>query len=78
MAQACLSCLTSIRLSGKCEVEDLRSRVSELSTLTNTLEAQLQGATTELLGDSLETELLTMDKAIEEAARRIEVGTRFK
>ncbi|KAG8324420.1 hypothetical protein J6590_092544 [Homalodisca vitripennis] len=74
LAQACLEALSSVRQVGSCQVGELRGRVAELSELAVSLDTELQGGTTELIADSLEAELQSMDKAIEEAARRIEVG----
>ncbi|XP_054288820.1 huntingtin-interacting protein 1 isoform X2 [Macrosteles quadrilineatus] len=72
LAQTCVTVLSSVRDSGSCSVSQLRAKLSELTELVHSLDTELQGGTTELIADSLETELLTMDKAIEEAARRIE------
>ncbi|XP_046680417.1 huntingtin-interacting protein 1 isoform X2 [Homalodisca vitripennis] len=72
LAQACLEALSSVRQVGSCQVGELRGRVAELSELAVSLDTELQGGTTELIADSLEAELQSMDKAIEEAARRIE------
>uniref|UniRef100_A0A1B6FIJ4 I/LWEQ domain-containing protein n=1 Tax=Cuerna arida TaxID=1464854 RepID=A0A1B6FIJ4_9HEMI len=72
LAQACLEALSSVRQVGSCQVGELRARLAELSELAVSLDKELQGETTELVADSLEAELQSMDKAIEEAARRIE------
>lgn len=76
-AQACLDTLCSIRQTGSCQVAELRSRVCELAELARSLDSELQGGTTEQIAESLEAELQSMDKAIEEAAKKIEVSVRI-
>lgn len=76
-AQACLDALCSIRQTGSCQVAELRSRVCELAELARSLDSELQGGTTEQIAESLEAELQSMDKAIEEAAKKIEVSGRI-
>lgn len=78
LAQACVVALGSLRESGSCSVSELQARMSELTELTHLLDSELQGGTTELVADSLEQELQAMDKAIEEAALRIEVCVVFQ
>lgn len=73
-AQAYLDTLCSIRQTGSCQVAELRSRVCELAELACSLDSELQGGTTEQIAESLEAELQSMDKAIEEAAKKIEVS----
>nr|CAD7431900.1 unnamed protein product [Timema monikensis] len=49
-----------------------KARVGEVDALVEKLMARLQGDTEEIIGDLVEDELASMDKAIEEAANRIE------
>nr|CAD7262460.1 unnamed protein product [Timema shepardi] len=49
-----------------------KARVGQVDALVEKLMARLQGDTKEIIGDLVEDELASMDKAIEEAANRIE------
>lgn len=50
------------------------ARVAEVADLIEKLTVALKGDSPEMIGDLVESELASMDKAIEEAARRIEVS----
>lgn len=50
-------------------------RMNELANLLERLTGQIKGDSVEIIGDMVETELTNMDKAIEEAAKRIAVST---
>lgn len=52
-------------------ITDLKTKLEEVTTMIVDLGKQTDG--TENLGDMVESELTTMDKAIEEAASRIQV-----
>lgn len=47
------------------------NRMDELASLLERLTGQIKGDSVEIIGDMVETELTNMDKAIEEAAKRI-------
>lgn len=57
-------------------VATVKSRVAELSELIEKLTNILKGDSAEMIGDMVESELASMDKAIEEAANRIEVSVK--
>jgi huntingtin interacting protein 1 len=55
-------------------VISVNRRVAEVAELIEKLTNALKGESTEVVGDLVESELASMDKAIEEAASRIEVS----
>lgn len=55
-------------------VAAVKSRVAEVAELIEKLTNALKGDSAEVIGDLVESELASMDKAIEEAAKRIEVS----
>lgn len=55
-------------------VATVKARVAEVADLIEKLTVALKGDSAEMIGDLVESELAGMDKAIEEAARRIEVS----
>jgi len=57
-------------------VATVKVRVAEVADLIQKLTDTLKGDSAELIGDLVESELATMDKAIEEAAGRIAVSIR--
>lgn len=52
---------------------NVKSKVTEVWDLIDRMMRALKGGSVEMLGDLLEGELSAMEKAIEEAAKRIEV-----
>lgn len=79
VAEACLIVLTTIRNkdSIKTEIGVLQQKVKDLAEMAKILSLTLKGEATEFIGDLVENELAVMDKAIEEASRKIEV-TNYK
>jgi huntingtin interacting protein 1 len=74
-----LNLLASIKDRNKAEdvagnVATVKSRVAEVAELIEKLTDVLKGDSAEMIGDLVESELASMDKAIEEAASRIEVS----
>lgn len=72
-----LNLLASIKNRNKADDVDsnvaaVKARVAEVANLIQKLTDTLKGDSAELIGDLVESELVSMDKAIEEAARRIE------
>ena len=55
-------------------VTTVKVRVAEVAELIQKLTDALKGDSAEMIGDLVESELAIMDKAIEEAAGRIEVS----
>lgn len=55
----------------------MRQTLKELLDMSEQLQAMLQAGSSESVGEMVESELAAMDKAIEEAARRIEVSSYF-
>ena len=56
---------------------EMRKTIQELLAMSEQLQIMLQAGNSESVGEMVESELAAMDKAIEEAARRIEVETPF-
>lgn len=54
-------------------VEDSLEKLKLVASLGDTISGSLRGETAENLADMLDGELVAMDKAIEEAAKRIQV-----
>lgn len=83
MAEACkrlgemvlklLDCLKMRREGRESFVLNAREKLELVSSLAQTIRGSLQGESAETLADLLDGEMVAMDKAIEEAARRIEV-----
>jgi huntingtin interacting protein 1 len=76
-----LNLLASIKDRNKADdvagnVAAVKSRVAEVAELIEKLTNVLQGDSAEVIGDLVESELASMDKAIEEAANRIEVSVK--
>jgi len=74
-----LNLLASIKNQNKADdvagnVTTVKIRVAEVADLIEKLTDALKGDSAEMIGDLVESELVTMDKAIEEAAGRIEVS----
>jgi len=74
-----LNLLASIKDRNKADdvagnVTTVKVRVAEVADLIQKLTDALKGDSAEMIGDLVESELAVMDKAIEEAARRIEVS----
>jgi len=74
-----LNLLASIKNRNKADDVDsnvtaVKIRVTEVADLIEKLTDTLKGDSAEMIGDLVESELASMDKAIEEAARRIEVS----
>ncbi|XP_069686255.1 huntingtin-interacting protein 1-like isoform X1 [Periplaneta americana] len=72
-----LSLLASIKDRNKVDevagnIVSVKARVSEVAGLIDKLTDTLKGDSAEMIGDLVESELAGMDKAIEEAAKRIE------
>lgn len=75
VAEACLSVFLAVRSkdSVKVSVGILQQKITHLAELANILNLTLKGEATEFIGDLVENELAIMDKAIEEASKKIEV-----
>lgn len=76
-----LNLLASIKNRDKADdvasnVSTVKARVAEVADLIEKLTDALKGDSAEMIGDLVESELASMDKAIEEAARRIEVSVK--
>lgn len=56
-------------------VGNAKEKLELVSSLAQTIRGSLQGESAETLADMLDGEMAAMDKAIEEAAKRIEVTT---
>lgn len=56
-------------------VKKAKEKLELVSSLAQTIRGSLQGESAETLADMLDGEMIAMDKAIEEAAKRIEVRT---
>lgn len=74
-----LNLLASIKNRNKVDdvasnVITVKARVAEVADLIEKLTNSLKGNSAEMIGDLVESELACMDKAIEEAANRIEVS----
>jgi hypothetical protein len=74
-----LNLLASIKNRNKADdvasnVTTVKARVTEVADLIEKLTNALKGDSAEMIGDLVESELASMDKAIEEAASRIEVS----
>jgi huntingtin interacting protein 1 len=74
-----LNLLASIKNRNKADdvagnVAAVKVRVTEVADLIEKLTDALKGDSAEMIGDLVESELASMDKAIEEAAGRIEVS----
>jgi huntingtin interacting protein 1 len=79
VGSSALNLLASIKNRNKADdvatnVITVKSRVAEVAELIEKLTNALKGESAEMIGDLVESELATMDKAIEEAANRIEVS----
>jgi huntingtin interacting protein 1 len=57
-------------------VVTVKSRVAEVAELIEKLTNAVKGDSAEVIGDLVESELASIDKAIEEAANRIEVSVK--
>jgi len=82
VGEAVLALMASIRqMKATPEVEvqvvDAKGKMAALMASIERLTCLLKGETTEMIGEMLETELASMDKAIEEAAQRIVVRSRM-
>lgn len=85
MAEACkqlgeivLELLHCLKVRGENReklVENAKEKLEFVSSLAQTIRGSLQGESVETLADMLDGEMAAMDKAIEEAAKRIEVFT---
>ena len=78
LGTSALTLLASIKNRNQAEevpgnIIKVKSRVSEVAELIEKLTNALKGDSAEMIGDLVESELASMDKAIEEAANRIEV-----
>lgn len=81
MAEACkmlgeivlklLQCMRENQVTQQIVKESV-DKLEEIAALAETISASLLGATAENLADMLENEMIAMDKAIEEAANRIQ------
>lgn len=78
VAEACLSVLAAIQSkdSVNTAVGILQQKITDLAELAKMLSLTLKGEATEFIGDLVENELAVMDKAIEEASKKIEVITK--
>jgi huntingtin interacting protein 1 len=79
VGSSALNLLASIKNQNKPDdvatnVITVKSRVSEVAELIEKLTNALKGDSAEVIGDLVESELASMDKAIEEAASRIVVS----
>ncbi|XP_024082897.1 huntingtin-interacting protein 1 isoform X2 [Cimex lectularius] len=70
VGEACLVCLKEIR-NGPVSTKDMKEKMMELLSMVSKLQSNLQASSTSV-GDLVESELAAMDKAIEEAAKKIE------
>lgn len=86
MAEACkvlgkivLKLLHSLKQNDNTEeiVKEANEKLEELASLADSISASLLGEKAETLADMLESEMSAMDKAIEEAANRIQVKIYF-
>lgn len=59
-------------------VNEAAKKLEEISSLADNINTSLLGEKPENLADMLENEMIAMDKAIEEAAIRIQVSRRIK
>lgn len=83
MAEACkqlgeevlklLQCLKMRGENREALVGNAKEKLELVSSLAQTIRGSLQGESAETLADMLDGEMVAMDKAIEEAAKRIEV-----
>lgn len=73
VGEACLKGLTSCRESTSVSLGEMRESVQQLLEMTSQLRLMLRGVSSESIGEMVESELAAMDKAIEEAAKKIEV-----
>lgn len=80
MSEACkttgrelVSILTSLQVDTPSDLTSFRDLVVEIASLADGIKS---GDNVEVIGDLVESELASMDKAIEEAATRIEVRTK--
>lgn len=83
MADACkqlgesvLELLASLRLNKSTQiyVDQTRDKLKAVESLAETISGSLQGENADKLADMIDDELTAMDKAIEEAAKRIQVN----
>jgi huntingtin interacting protein 1 len=79
VGSSALNLLASIKNQNKADdvatnVITVNCRVAEVAELIEKLTNALKGDSAEVVGDMVESELASMDKAIEEAANRIEVS----
>lgn len=87
MAEACkilgqivlklLYCLKESQ-STEMPVKEATEKLEEVASLADSINMSLLGEKAENLADLLESEMMAMDKAIEEAANRIQVSVSVK
>lgn len=82
MADACkqlgesvLTVLEALRINKNTDgcVNEASEKLKAVASLAETISGSLQGETADKLADMIDDELAAMDKAIEEAAKRIQV-----
>lgn len=80
LGESAANLLKSLRTKNDLQsnLENVKTKLDAISTLADTINGSLQGATAENLADMLEGEMIAMDKAIEEAANRIQVMSLYK
>lgn len=87
MAEACkqlgelvLKVLSNLRENQVTEtsLNEAKEKLEEVAALADSINASLLGEKAENLADMLENEMIAMDKAIEEAANRIQVCRGFQ
>ena len=74
VGESCLEGFKQVKETRSVTLEGMRGSIAELLALSSSLEKSLQ-KNTESIGDLVEGELAAMDKAIEEAAKKMEVNT---
>ncbi|CAH1154242.1 unnamed protein product [Phaedon cochleariae] len=74
LGEIVLKLLVCLKKSENCEMaaSEAKYKLEEIASLGDSINASLLGEKAESLADMLESEMLAMDKAIEEAAKRIQ------
>jgi huntingtin interacting protein 1 len=82
VGSSALNLLASIKDQNKADdvagnITAVKGRVAEVAELIEKLTNALKGESAEMIGDLVESELASIDGAIEEAANRIQVSIKF-
>lgn len=75
LGEIVLKLLSNLRenLDTETSVSEAKDKLEEIASLAESINVSLLGEKVENLADMLESEMIAMDKAIEEAANRIQV-----